>query len=290
MLGPTDLVLCSGTLQQTPLREKITAARDSGFQAISLWVEDVEQAGAEGITPRDIRQRLADAGLEVAELDPLLCWLGSGTLGAGAASGADSMLGRDEDEFFAIADTIGGRLINCAHPFTGPVDLDAAAEAFAGVCDRAARHGLDAGIEFLPWTGIPDAVTAAEIVQRAGRPNGGVVFDTWHHFRGTNDDDALRKLPGALIKAVQLNSAPHTPTAEPMIESMHSRRLPDEGDIEVANLVRILDQIGSLAPIGVEVFSDELRKIPPSEAAERCARSARSVIGAARSPGTKRRE
>jgi len=285
MLGPDDLVLCSGTLQQTPLGEKIAAAADAGYQGISLWVEDVELAHASGMSNLEIRQRLDDAGLEVAELDPLLCWLGSGSLGADAMEGADQMLGRSEQDFYAVADAIGGRLINCAHPFPGAVDLDAAAEAFAGVCDRAAEHGLDAGIEFLPWTGIPDAATAAEIARRAGRKNGGILFDTWHHFRGSNDDEALGQIEGELVKAVQLNNAPRQPTGDPMTEAMHGRRLPDEGDIDVAQLIRILDRIGSRAPLGVEVFSDTLANLPPAEAARRCAEATRRIVRAARPPG-----
>jgi len=282
MLGPDDLVLCSGTLLGSALRDKIAAATAGGFQGISLWIEDVEQAEAEGSPRAEIRQRLADGGLEVAELDPLLGWLGTGSLGSGAIEGSDALLGRSEREFYAVAEAIGGRLINCAHAFPGEVDLDTAAEAFAGVCDRAAEHGLDAGIEFLPWTGIPDAATAAEIARRAGRPNGGIVFDSWHHFRGSNDDAALAHVPGERIKAVQLNSARPRASADLMTETMHDRLLPDEGAIDVAKLVQILDQIGSRAPLGVEVFSDALAALPPVEASRRCAAATRRVVAAAR--------
>ena len=285
MLGPDDLVLCSGTLLGRSLTEKIAAATTAGFQGISLWLEDVEQAEAAGVTRAELRQRLADGGLEIAELDPLLGWLGRGSLGAGAVDGADALVERSEREFYEVAEAIGGRLINCAHAYPGPVDLDAAAEAFAGVCDRAAEHGLDAGIEFLPWTGIPDAATAAEIARRAGRPNGGIVFDTWHHFRGTNDDEALARVRGEQIKAVQLNSAPQHASGDLMTETMHDRLLPDEGAIDVAKLIGVLDQIGSPAPLGVEVFSDTLAALTADEASHRCAAATRRVIANARGPG-----
>jgi sugar phosphate isomerase/epimerase len=282
MLGRDDLVLCTGTLLHTPLREMIEAASAAGFRGLSLWPEDVERANAAGLANADIRALLDDHGLAVAELERLLNWLSTGSLGAGAAEGSDALLGRSEDDFYAIADTIGGSVLNCAHPFPGDVDLDLAAERFAGVCDRAAGHGLGAVIEFLPWTGIPDAATAAEIVRRAGRPNGGVLFDSWHHFRGTNDDDALRRLPGNRVLAIQLNSAPREAQGELMVETMHDRRLPDEGDIDVVQLVRILDEIGCNAPVGVEVFSDELHALPPVEAAKRCGDAIRRVLAAAR--------
>jgi sugar phosphate isomerase/epimerase len=282
VLGPEDLVLCTGTLLHASLRELVEAASIAGFQAISLWPEDVERARAEGLAPADVRALIADRGLVVAELDPLLTWLSAGSLGPGAAPGSDALLARGEDAFYEIAEKIGGTTLNCAHPFPGEVDLDLAAERFAGVCDRAAEHGLQAVIEFLPWTGIPDVATAATIVERAGRPNGGVMFDTWHHFRGSNDDGALERVPGDRILAVQINSAPAAAIGDPMVESMHDRLLPGEGDVDVVRLVRILDAIGCRAPIGVEVFSDRLDALPPAEAARRCSSAARHVLERAR--------
>ena len=67
-----------------------------------------------------------------------------------------------------------------------------------------------------------------------------------------------------------------------MIESMHERLLPDEGDVDVVQLVRILDAIGCRAPIGVEVFSDRLNALPAAEAARRCSTAARHVLERAR--------
>jgi len=278
VLGPNDIVLCSGTLLEASFREKVEAASATGCQAISLWPEDIQNAQSEGLSDADVRALLSDAGLAIAELDPLLSWLMSGSLGDGAAAGADDKLGRGEEVFFDLAERFGGTLINCAHPFPGDVDLDQAAESFAGLCDRAAERGLACAIEFLPWTGIPDVSTAAEVARRAGKSNGGVLFDTWHHLRGTNDNAALAATAGELIKGVQLNNAPATPNGNPMVESMHERLLPNQGALDVAELVAILDRIGSQAPIGIEVFSDELNALAPNEAAQRCVEATREVL------------
>ncbi|MEZ4218452.1 MAG: sugar phosphate isomerase/epimerase [Myxococcota bacterium] len=282
MLGPDDLVLCSGTLGDAPLRAKIEAAAAAGYTGISLTVDDVERAAADGLALAEVRARLADAGLAVAELDPYLGWLRADARGALPGADASAMLGRDEAAFFAIADGVGGTVLNCPHPLPGPVDVDRAAEAFAGVCDRAAEHGLACAIEFLPWTGIPDAATAAAIASRAGRANGGIMLDTWHHFRSGGDADALRALDGALVRGVQVNDAPREPHGPPMRETMRERLLPGEGASDVAAVVAMLDAIGSRAPIGVEVFSDALAALPPRERALRCADAARLVLAAAR--------
>jgi sugar phosphate isomerase/epimerase len=157
------------------------------------------------------------------------------------------------------------------------------AEAFAGVCDRAAEHGLVVHLEFLPWTPIRDLKAALEIVEMADRPNGGVMLDSWHHFRSGADDELLRRLPGTRILGVQLNDAPREPEPDLIAETTRRRLLPGEGDIDLVGLVRILDEIGSRAPIGVEVFSEKLFALPAREVARRAGDAVREILRRARS-------
>ena len=66
MLGPNDLVLCTGTLLQASLREMVEGACAGGFRGISLWPEDVERANAAGLSNSDIRTLLADPLMEAS--------------------------------------------------------------------------------------------------------------------------------------------------------------------------------------------------------------------------------
>jgi sugar phosphate isomerase/epimerase len=63
---------------------------------------------------------------------------------------------------------------------------------------------------------------------------------------------------------------------------MHRRLLPGDGDGDVAGFVRLLDEIGAKAPIGVEVISDELAALAPEEAARRAGSATRAVLARAR--------
>ncbi|TFH23101.1 MAG: hypothetical protein E4H03_06925, partial [Myxococcales bacterium] len=168
MLGPDDLVLCSGTLMQRGLRALCEAGAAGGFAAITLWPEDVARARAEGLSESDQRAMLRDAGLVVADLDPLLQWL--------PGEGMPEGIGASEDVFYAIADSLGARSINLAQPFGNAIEIDIAAECLAGVCERAAAHGLLVTLEYLPLSGIPDAATALAIVEAAGHPNATLLF------------------------------------------------------------------------------------------------------------------
>jgi sugar phosphate isomerase/epimerase len=275
MLGPDDLVLHAGTLRKASVAEKCAAAVAGGFRALTLYPEDVARARADGFTLADLGRMIADHGLVLADLDPLLRWLPDEPIPAGFDAAGEA-------EFYEIADALGARSLNVAQGFGAHADLDRAAEALAGVCDRAREHGLLVTLEYLPWSGIPDASAALAIVERTGRANATLMIDTWHTFRSGGDDAQLRAIPGARVGSVQINDAPAQPGADLVTETLSARLLPGEGAIPLARWIRILDAIGSRAPIGVEVFSAALDALPPVEVGRRCGEAARAVLAAAR--------
>jgi sugar phosphate isomerase/epimerase len=64
--------------------------------------------------------------------------------------------------------------------------------------------------------------------------------------------------------------------------TLYDRLLPGEGEFDLAQLVVVLRGIGAVAPIGVEVFSDELHALGPIEAARRAGDATRAVLDVAR--------
>jgi sugar phosphate isomerase/epimerase len=282
-LGPDDLVLCSGTLaRETTFVDRVDAAVAGGFSAISLWGRDYWAARREGHGDSDIRARLADSGLQVAELDPAWWW-------TPVAYDAESLATIDdmavfcygEQEMFAIADAVGARSINAAEVLGGRWSLDEAAAAFAGLCDRAVEHNLLVHLEFHPWSRVPDICTEWDIVRNADRANGGVAVDAWHWFRSIPDDDLLRSIPGDKIMGIQLDDAPAAPEANLMTATLHDRLLPGAGELDLASLVATLHAAGAVAPIGVEVFSDDLHALGAHEAARQAGAAARRLLAEA---------
>jgi sugar phosphate isomerase/epimerase len=281
-LRADDLVLCAGTLpRETPWRERLTAASSAGFAGLSVWARDYAAARRDGWTDADLRAQLDDQGLAVAELDPAWWWT-PGESDAAALVAIDTMdvFRYGEAEMFAIAEALGARSINAADVLGGNWGVDDAAEAFAGLCDRAAEHGLLVHLEFLPWSRIPDLGTAWEVVRGADRPNGGVAVDAWHWFRSDRPSDTttLRAIPGAKILAVQLDDAPAEPEQNLVSATLHERLLPGAGAIDLAALLGALREIHAAAPIGVEVFSDELHALGPIAAARQAADATRAVL------------
>ena len=284
-LARGDLVLCSGTLpRNVSFRDRVDAAAGAGFRGISMWGRDYARARSDGHTDRDIRSILDDAGLDVAEVDPAWWWLpGAAAIGASIVDQDPMDVFRfDEPELLRVAEVIGARSLNAADVFGGEWTVDDAADAFATLCDRAAEHGLLVHVEFLPWSKIPDLATAVAIARGADRPNGGITVDAWHLARSGGHVDELRAVSGDLVLGVQLDDGPAEPEDDLMDATLHERRLPGNGDFDLARFVEALDTIGANAPYGVEVFSDALHELAPRDIAARAADATRRVLAAAR--------
>jgi len=275
-LGPDDLILSHFSLGRSrPFEERVRAAAEAGFAAMGLYIGEYQRLRAEGARDADLRAVLDHYGMPLVEIEALRGW---------SATGAErAAYLQTERSVFAMSDALGpGHHVQVIGPYTGT--LDDAAEAFAGVCDRAAEHGLAAAIEFLPeMSNIPDAATAMQIVTRAGRANGGICLDCWHHFRGANDDDMLRAIPAERIFTVQFDDGPRQ-RVDPdyYTDCTRYRDVPGEGEFDLTGFLGLLDELGVRLPLSVEVISTDLLQRPAAEVARQLAGATRAVVASAR--------
>ena len=274
-LGPDDLVLCAGTLEKTPLLERIEIASRTGYRGISLFLDDLAQVREAGVADAELRDRLSDHGLSVAELDPLLSWV------PGVEPGGAGFARWGEPDFHDAAAAVGARSINAVLFAPGPFSEEQLVDAFAALCERAAEHELLVHLEFMPFSRVERLETALAIVEKAAAPNGGILLDVWHHFRSGGTPEALERAAPRVL-AIQLDDAPAEAEPNLIDETLHRRLLPGEGDAEVATILRVLRAGGCTAPPGVEVFSDALAAQGAEAFAQRCAEATRRVLDEAR--------
>ncbi|MCW2525162.1 MAG: Xylose isomerase domain protein barrel [Pseudonocardiales bacterium] len=267
-----DLYLSASTIEKATWTERLDAAFAGGYQGIGLRPSHYKAAIAEGRTDADLRAMLDERGLEVIEIGFVANWWDAPT--------PDSRLYGHENALFRLKEALGARhMMLIGGPLTD--GYDAVAERFAGVCDRAAEHGLRVALEFLPWTDMNDAGKAWKIVELAGRSNGGVVLDTWHHNRGPGTDDMLRAIPPDHIVTVQISDGQFEAVGDELEDTFKRRLLPGHGEFEIIKLVRLIEELGVTAPVGIEVLHDELRKLPDAEVARLGADATREVLAAA---------
>ncbi len=271
MLWP--MYLSASTIDTAPFTERLDAAAASGYDGIGLRPTHYKAARADGLTDADMQAMLADRGLELTEIGFVADWWTTGE----SASRSQAY----EQSMYRLKDTLGGRHLML---ISGPLDdpIEALAERFAGVCDRAAEHGLRVALEFLPWTDTRDAGNAWRIAELSGRANGGLALDVWHHNRGSADDDLIRAIPAERVVTVQISDGERTPVGTDLEDTFRRQLLPGQGEFEVTEFIRMLDGMGVDAPIGIEVLSDDLRALPAAEVARLGAEATREVLAAAR--------
>jgi len=270
-----DLYLCASTVDGASFQQRLEAASAGGYAGIGLRPSHYKAAMAAGWTEPDLRRMLEERGLEVVEIGFLADWWETGELAARSRA--------HEEQLYRLKESLGGRhMMLIGGPLRQPIGV--VAERFATVCDRALDHGLLVGLEFLPWTDTADADRAWQIAKAAGRPNGGVVLDTWHHFRGAADNDLIRAIPADRVVAIQFSDGERERTGTDLEDTFKRRRLPGEGDFDLRSFLSTVAEMGVTAPVGVEVLSDELRKLGPQEIARRAADASRQVLAAAGQP------
>ena len=75
---------------------------------------------------------------------------------------------------------LGGKIV-VACPTFGWADIKEAPKLFTELCDLADSLDLKLALEFMAWAEtIKDIKTAWSVVEKAGRANGGILFDTFH--------------------------------------------------------------------------------------------------------------
>jgi sugar phosphate isomerase/epimerase len=263
-----------GAAAAVPFRDRVRAAHAAGFRGIGLVVDDWPAVLADGSSPAELRSFADDHGVAVAEVEFLMGWSG----------GDDSTARETEERLYEIAEVFGARHLNvgATEPPGALPPIADVAERFAGICDRAGQHGLLVGIEFMPFIAVSDVTRAHEIVAAAGRPNGGIVLDAYHFFRGNPDLDALRAVPGDRIVCVQLcDAAPETPSMPLYDETTHHRLVPGHGSFNLVGLLSSLRDMGVRAPYSVEILSDELWSQPVDGVARRAYDATRALINQA---------
>ena len=262
-MQPSHRVMFAGTRLATPLPERAAAAAAAGFTAVSIWPGDVVRSDR-----RAIAHAIAQAGLVTTDMECIGNWLPAHASGGGGW--ADAVRAATPEKIITMAQELGARTVSVVELLGeewAPVEQ---ARAFADICDRAADHDIQVAIEPVPVGAIRDFARARELVERCGRPNAGIMLDTWHFFRSQSLLDDLAACPGELILSVQLNDAPQKPE-EDLNAGMMRRDLPGEGELDLRGFMQALAATGTRAPIGVETFSPALDALDTAAAMAKCA-------------------
>lgn len=166
--------------------------------------------------------------------------------------------------------------------------LDLLAMRIGDVADTTAGDGVALSLEFIGpnlWPEQPYKLFSGirgtlDLIERIGRVNVGILFDTYHFHCGDSELADIASA-GRAINHVHLNDAP---PGDPNTFDDSVRRLPGEGVIDLSTIAGALQAAGYRGPAGVEIFNDALRALPLAEGAARVAAACRHLFGQPSTP------
>ncbi len=237
-------------------RDRVEAAARAGFEGFGIWHSDLEHA-LKVRTLKEMKQIFDDNGIENIELEFLLDWFLEGE--ARKKSDAQKQM------LLTAAEVLGAHHLKVGDFNRTQIPMPRMIEAFASLCEDGAKHGTKIAFEFMPFAMIDALPSALELVSGAGARNGGLCLDLWHIVKlGISFKDVAR-IPREYIVCVELNDGTITCPWSLHEDTINHRRLCGEGEFDVKGFIESVRKTRYDGPWGIEVLSDELRKLPPEE-------------------------
>src|ERR1043165_2600746 len=153
--------------------EKLDAHAAAGFKGVEIFENDLLSFNG---TPRDVRRRVADLGLETITFQPFRDFEGM------PGDKRERVFARAERKFDLMQELGCDLLLVCSNVSPDSLGgIDRAAADFRELGERAAKRGLRVGFEALAWgRHVNDYRDAWEVVRRADHPAVGLVLATFH--------------------------------------------------------------------------------------------------------------
>jgi sugar phosphate isomerase/epimerase len=269
---PVDLLASYWTLSGSALphtnreystfdfQDRVEAAARAGFKGFGLWHADLDHI-LERRSLKEMKEIFNDNGIEHIELEFLTDWFLDGERKQQSDLRKKSLL--------AAAEALGAHHVKVGDFFREKCPMPRLIEAFAALCAEAAEHGTLIGFELMPFAMLDTLQDTLAMVVGAGARNGGITFDLWHIVKLGIPYAEVAQVPPGYIISVELNDGTFEAPWDLHQDTVNHRRFCGEGEFDVSGFIACLQSAGYQGPWGIEVLSEELRKLPLAEAVTR---------------------
>lgn len=255
------ITVSSWTLgDQCTFEERVSAAKEAGYEGIGLRAETYVDALNEGLHDEDILAILKKYDMKVTEVEYIVQW---------AENHRSYEQKYKEQMCFHMCELFGVNHINCG--LMEDYSVEHTAQKLKELCQRAGSYVI--GVEPMPYSGIPTMKKGWDVVKAADCENAKLICDTWHWVRANQpiDLEVIKDIPADKIVSIQINDVWERPYATSILrdESMHDRLAPGTGIGTTAPFVKMIKEKG-IEPkaVGVEVISDAILAKGVKEAAK----------------------
>jgi sugar phosphate isomerase/epimerase len=237
-------------------RDRVEAAAKAGFKGFGIWHADLDHI-LERRTLHEMKQILDDNGIKHVELEFLTDWFLEGE--------RKNKSDRQKQKLLKAAEMLGARHVKVGDFFQESSPMPRLIEMFQALCADAADHGTRVGFELMPFAMIRTLKETLAMVEGAGAKNGGICFDLWHMVKLGIPYEEVARVPLEYIVSVELNDGTFTALWSLHEDTVNHRRLCGEGEFDIKSFIASVQRAGYTGPWGIEVLSEELRKLPLEE-------------------------
>lgn len=251
---------------------RVESLARADWNGIGLVHADLERA-SETIGLSGLRTVIDEAGLRYREVEILDRWW---TVGE-ERERADRL----RDDLFEAASVLGAECIKVMSCLQDPAPPRAVfVRELRELSERAADAGVRLALEPMPFsTNVATLEDGVRLMEDVDHPAAGLTIDTWHVYRaGTPYARIPEIVPLEFVAVVEINDCAREPVGSLWADTVDNRRLPGEGDANVAEFVHAVAAAGFRGPWGVEIISEELRGMSLDDALERSAAASRREI------------
>ena len=254
MLCEMKLALNGATTMRASLETDFAAAKAAGFDYVEIWAAKLRKF-LEQQTTDDLGNLIAETGVPPLSINSIE------HVTFRDASAYESIKAECA-ELSEVAARIGCPFIVVVPgklPTAGASRVEVIAESvrvLRELCDIAARHDVALAFEFLGQTdcSVQTLDLAHEIVRATGRPNLGLVIDSFHFYAGGSTIEMIEAIDPKLIYVFHINDAENLPR-EQLLDK--HRLLPGLGILPLREMLTAFRKIGYDKVASVEIFRPE---------------------------------
>lgn len=261
---------------EIPVREQLKIASTAGYDAIELWLRDVDRFVKEGGKLTDLKQEISDLGLRVDSAIAFGQWIVDDQ--AARTAGLEQCK-RDMETLQAI----GG--LRIAAPPVGAtneagLNLDAAAERYRALLEVAKPFGVLPQLELWGFSkNLHSLAQVLYVAAAADHPDACLLLDVYHLYKGGSDFHNIGLVPAAKMFCLHMNDYPATPERAKIGDA--DRVYPGDGVAPLSDILRSLVAGGFRGTLSLELFNRQYWAQPAQEVATTGIAKMKAAVAAA---------
>jgi len=263
-LDRAHLAINSVSSRQSSLEEALEAYESAGFRNVEFQMGLLKKWLADGRSVDDARQLLARRQLHcIGGFEA-----GIDCFSVGEKHEANHRLHLENARL--IHELGGGTLVvGTDGPERPSLEaLDIVGQTMRGLAERMTDLNVDLAVEF-NWSPLVKSFKSAVVVSEAAdHPRVGILFDPAHYYTTVSKPEHLNERTVPWIKHVHFDDMRDKPGEYSNCNS--DRVLPGEGAIDLPDLIGRLERHGYRGYYSIEMFNEDLWKLPAAEAARLC--------------------